>query len=383
MTQDLSPPLAGIRVIDFTSTLAAPHCTWLLSCLGADVIKVEPPHGDYSRAVQAGSLFANVNRNKRSVVADLRTDDGRAFARDLVAASDVVVVAFKPGAAARFGLGAQDAQALNPTVVYASVSGYGMEGPYADRPGYDAVAQAMSGMMAATGDEGGGPVRVGTAPIDYGTGVYTALSIVAALYRRERTGAGSPVEAALLETATSWMSMAYSHYSVAGVMPRRRGTANEGFVPYQVFAARDGEVFVGVATDAMFQDFCAAFDLPGLGADPRLSTIPGRCEHRAEVVAAVAARLAGMEADAILQRLLDLGIPASPVLAVDEVLVDPHVVATGAVQVLQDPRLGPMAVTPYPVRMAGVDRGPGRPAPTVGEHTDEVLAELRRRGHGA
>lgn len=375
MTSD-GAPLAGVRVLDLSSTLAAPHCTWLLGCLGADVIKVEPPGGDYSRAIQGGNQFANINRNKRSVIADLRTEDGRAFADELARRTDVLVESFKPGAAQRFGLSYERVREHNPTVVYASVSGFGQDGPYSDRPGYDAVAQAMSGLMAATGDEDGPPVRVGTAPVDYGTGVYTAMAISSALLKRERTGEGSRIDASLLETAMTWMSLAYTHYSVTGELPRRRGTANDAFVPYQVFPVSDGDVFVGVATDPMFQAFCREFGLDDLADDPRFRTIPGRVAHRDEVIARVGGRLLEFTADDTLTRLHRLRIPASQVLTVDRILTDPHVVARGAAVTVDDPTVGPITATPFPVVMTGVSRGAGTPAPTPGQHTDEVRREL-------
>ena len=371
-----SLPLEGVRVADFTQTLAGPHCTWLLSCLGADVVKVEPPGGEYSRGIQDGHLFANTNRNKRSITADLRTEDGVRLARRLAESSQVLVESFKPGTMERFGLSYDTISATNSGIVYASVSGYGQDGPYADRPGYDALAQAMSGMMAATGEETGPPVRVGTAPIDYGTGAYTALAITAALYRRNITGLGAYIDASLLETAMAWMSMTYTRFSLTGQVPERRGSANESFVPYQVFRARDGDVFIGVGTDTMFAKFCESFGLEALGGDPRFRTIGGRCDHRAEVVATVANKMAEFTVAEILERALNAHIPATEVYAVDRILVDPQVIAREAAVVLEDPTLGAMTVTPFPVRMTGVPSTAGTPAPRAGQHNDELLAEL-------
>lgn len=370
------PPLEGIAVLDFTQTLAGPHCTWLLSCLGADVTKLEPPGGDYSRGIQNGHQFANTNRNKRSAIADLKSPDGLELAMSLARTADVLVENYKPGVMRRFGLSYDDVSRVNPSIVYASISGFGQDGPYSDRPGYDALAQAMSGMMAATGEESGPPVRVGTAPIDYGTGVYTALAITAALYRRRETGEGAYIDASLLETAMAWMSFAYTHYSNSGEVPRRLGSANESFVPYQVFEALDGHVFVGVATDPMFARFCEAFGLTELADDERFRTIAGRCAHRDQVVNAVTARLAEMRTAEILDRLRHLEIPATEVFSVDRILEDPHVQARRAVVSIEDPHFGTLTVTPFPVKMTGVPRSAGKPAPGSGEHTDEIRREV-------
>lgn len=239
-----SPPLAGISVLDFTNSLAGPHCTWLLSCLGADVVKVEPPRGDYFRASAQGSTFASANRNKRSIILDLKDPKDQATAFLLASRYDVIVENFKPGTMDRFGLSYGDVRAENPHVVYASLSGFGQDGPFSSQPGYDVIAQALSGMMAATGEEGRGPVRVGTAPIDYGTGAYTALAITAAICRRFATGEGARIDACLSETAMAWMSHHYTRYSMTREEPQRRGTANEAFVPYQMFESKDGAVFV-------------------------------------------------------------------------------------------------------------------------------------------
>jgi crotonobetainyl-CoA:carnitine CoA-transferase CaiB-like acyl-CoA transferase len=362
--------LDGIRVLDFTQTLAGPHCTWLLSCLGADVVKVESPTGDYIRPTQGGALFANVNRNKRSLVLDLRQEAGRHRAFALAARFDVVVESFKPGTMRRFGLSYEDVKAENPRVVYASISGFGQDGPYAARPGYDVIAQARSGLMAATGEPDRPPVRVPSGLIDYGTGAYTALSIVAALHRRSVTGLGCRIDASLLDTAMTWMSYSYTRYALTGESLGRMGSANETFVPYQVFQVRDGDVFVGVATDAMFQAFCAEFGLADLAADPSLATIAGRCEHRERVVAATAKALAPLPAAEVVSRLLRIDIPVTEILDIGAVLRDEHVLARGSVTTVRDPRLGEIVVTPFPVRMDG-PFPPDRPAPTLGQHNSD------------
>lgn len=369
-------PLDGVRVLDFTQTLAGPFCTWLLSCLGADVVKVEPPGGDYLRAVKGGTIFATTNRNKRSVVIDLRTDKGRERAYRMVPEFDVLVESFKPGTMERFGLSYERVREANPSMVYASVSGFGQDGPQAERPGYDVIAQALSGIMAATGEPDRGPARVGTGAIDYSTGIYAALMVTAALARRQRTGEGSRIDACLLETALSLMSHAYTHYSVTGESQVRRGTANETFVPYQVFAVNGGEVFVGVATDTMFQNFCNSFGLENLAADQRLQTIQGRCDHREEIVEKTAEALRELSVDEVVERLVAIGVPTAKVLTVEEAMEHEQVRAREAIVWMDDPSFGKIAVTTFPGRIDGVPREAGRPAPSVGADTTDVFHAL-------
>jgi crotonobetainyl-CoA:carnitine CoA-transferase CaiB-like acyl-CoA transferase len=373
------PPLSGIRVLDFTLSLSGPYCCWLLACLGADVVKVEPPSGDYIRRSKNGTLFASVNRSKRSIAIDLRQASGQQLALEMVPSFDVIVESFRPGSMDKLGLGYDRVRGVNPGVIYASISGYGQTGPYAERPGYDVIAQALSGIMAATGEPGGQAVRIGTAAVDYGTGTYAALGIVAALRRRELTGEGARIDACLLETAISSMSYYYTHYSATGELPQRWGSANESFVPYQMFRAKDGEVFVGVGTDRMFRDFCAEFGLDEMGADPELATIAGRVANRNKVVSAVADILRELSVNDAMQKLVEAKIPTTTVLNVDETIRDEQVVARGAIAQLDDPILGPIKVTTFPLIMDGVPRAAGGPAPRIGEHTAQVLDELGLR----
>jgi crotonobetainyl-CoA:carnitine CoA-transferase CaiB-like acyl-CoA transferase len=375
-TPDQAAPLAGIRVLDFTLSLSGPYCTWLLASLGADVVKIEPPTGDYIRGSKNGTLFANVNRDKRSVAIDLRQEAGRRLALQMAPHFDVIVESFKPGTMDQFGLGYDQVRQVSPAVIYASISGYGQTGPYAERPGYDVIAQALSGIMAATGESGGGSVRIGTATVDYGTGTYAALAVVAALHRRERTGQGARIDACLLETAIASMSYYYTHYSATGELPQRWGSANESFVPYQMFQVKDGEVFVGVGTDRMFKDFCASFGLTALGEDPRFATIAGRVAARNEVIAAVAEGIRDLSVDEVMSKLVSIKVPTTRVLNVDEAMENEQVRARGIVTEVEDATLGPVKVTTIPLVMDGVPRTGGRPAPRIGEHTKQVLAEL-------
>jgi crotonobetainyl-CoA:carnitine CoA-transferase CaiB-like acyl-CoA transferase len=369
-------PLHGIRVLDFSQTLAGPYCTWLLSCLGADVVKAEPPTGDYLRTMKHGTIFAATNRGKRSVVVDLRTPAGVERAKRMIPHFDVLLESLKPGTMARYGLSYETVQELNPRIVYASVSGFGQDGPYAGRPAYDPIAQAASGLMAATGFPDRQPVRVGTSIIDYGTGVYMALAICAALHGRMSTNRGCRIDANLLETAMSYMSQAYTHYSSTGEDAIRRGTANDSFAPFQMFDTADKGVFIGVGTNRMFNDFCQAFGLVELMKDERFATIQGRHDNLKELSEIVQNVVRDKPATEVIEKLLAVRIPTAEVLTAAQVMDDEHVVARKAVLPLDDPHLGRIMVSPFPVLMDGVTREPGTPAPDLGAHTAEVLGEL-------
>lgn len=371
-------PLAGIRVVDFGHAVAGPYCASMLADLGARVDKVESPSGDHFRFVQGGAIYANVNRNKRSIELDLTTENDREVAMALVEQADVVVESFVPGTADRLGVGYEQVRDRNPSVVYVSISGFGQSGPYRTKPGYDVVAQAMSGLMSATGPEGGEPVRVGTSAVDYATGAYAAFATMVALWDREHTGEGARIDASLLDSAVVWMSYWYTYFAGLGKKPQRLGTAHEMFAPYQVFATRDGAAFVGASTDRFFGLFCAAFDGEHLAADPRFASAELRCENREFLVPQVAALLAPLSTEDVLARLDAHGIPGAPVLDVEQVLADEQLAHRGTFDTVDDAALGPVAVPPFPVIIDDWHAPAGRRAPRHGEHTDEILAELGR-----
>jgi crotonobetainyl-CoA:carnitine CoA-transferase CaiB-like acyl-CoA transferase len=366
--------LNDIRVLDVSHAAAGPYCGALLAELGAQVVKLESPSGDHFRKVQHGAVHANVNRNKRSVCVDLGTSKGQEIGIELSKRCDVLIESFVPGTIERLGLGYDDVVQHNSSVVYISVSGFGQTGPYCNRPGYDVVAQAMSGLMSVTGEADRPPVRVGTSLIDFGTGLFAAFGAVAALRRRERTGEGCHIDASLLETAIGWMNYWFTDFSITKEAPARRGSGLELFAPYQVFSTEDGEVFVGIATNRFFEAFCREFELDILG-DPRFASNESRCEHREPLAAVVQRRLLRVPTDEILRRLNRIGVPAAPVLEVPEVLEDPHVLDRD-VFLSVDGSGGPMLMPRLPLRFAGeVDRVP-EPAPGLGQHTAEVLREL-------
>ena len=377
--------LDGLRVLDFSRVLAAPYCTQLLGDYGAEIIKVEQPGlGDGTRqwgppwVGDQSAYFLSVNRNKRSVALDLKHPEGRALARELALASDIVIENFLPGQMAEFGLDYPALSALAPGLIYCSITGYGQTGPYRDRPGYDFMIQAQGGVMSITGPADGEPSKVGVAIADITTGLFAANAILAALHHRGAGGRGQYIDVALLDAQVAWLgNVAHNHF--AGEAPRRYGNAHASIVPYQTFATADRPIAVAVGSDGQFQRFCEAIGAPELWADPRFRTNPGRVRHREELVGRIQAALsAGLSAD-WLERLLAADVPASPINDVPTALSDPQVLARGMVQTVADPvageisLLGPVAKlseTPAEIRAA---------PPRLGEHTDAVLRDVLGR----
>jgi crotonobetainyl-CoA:carnitine CoA-transferase CaiB-like acyl-CoA transferase len=368
----LSGSLKGMTVLDLTHALSGPFGTMLLAELGADVIKVEPPGGDHFRPSNGGATFAVVNRNKRGICLDLKHPDSGVIMRKLIDRADVFVENFTSGTASRLGYGYEAVSALNPAIIYASISGFGQDGPYRDLRGYDAVAQAMSGIMAATGEPDRPPVRVGPSMIDMGTGMYVVIGVLDALRTRDRTGRGAYLDFNLMESAMSWMSQAIARYSQAGVVPPRTGSALATFSPYQVFNGRDGQIFIGASTERFWLRLCDALGLQELPGDPRFVDMKARVTNRAALTEIIEAVLAGIPNDAVLARLRAAGIPCAPVLAVDGVVADPHVAARGTLQETVDPTIGTVLQTRMPIGAGEVPR----PAPLLGQHGKEILVEL-------
>jgi crotonobetainyl-CoA:carnitine CoA-transferase CaiB-like acyl-CoA transferase len=364
--------LEGMTVLDLSHALSGPFCTMLLAELGADVIKVEPPGGDHFRPSNGGATFAVVNRNKRGIAIDLKHTDSAAVMERLIDRADIVIENFTPGTAARLGYGYEAVSARNPGIIYASISGFGQDGPYRDLRGYDAVAQAMSGIMAATGEPDRAPVRVGPSMIDMGTGMYVVIGVLDALRTRDRTGKGAYLDFNLMESALSWMSQSIARYSQTGVVPPRTGSALATFSPYQVFNGQDGQIFIGASTQRFWLRVCDALGLQEFIDDPRFIDVTARVENRAELTERIEEALAKAPVEEILARLRAAQVPCAPVLAVDGVVADPHVAARGVLQTASDPEIGEILQTRMPIG----DGSPPRPAPALGEHGEEILAEL-------
>jgi crotonobetainyl-CoA:carnitine CoA-transferase CaiB-like acyl-CoA transferase len=372
----LTSVLAGLKVVDFSHAAAGPYCSELLAELGAEVLKIESPAGDHFRDAQGGAVYANVNRNKRCITLDLKSTKGLEIAKRLVADADILVESYIPGTMAGLGLGFEDAHEINRRLVYVSISGFGQTGPYRRRPGYDVVAQAMSGLMAATGEADRPPVRVGASLLDYGTGLFAAFGTLAALREREKDGRGRQVDANLLETGIGWMNYWFTYYGFTGEVPVRQGSGLTLFAPYQVFNTCDGELFIGVSTDRFFTDFCKLFGLEALLANPNYSSNAARCANRKELVQAVQSRLDGMRKVDCIALLEKAAIPHAPVLDVSDVAADDHVRARKILGELAGNDGRPQLIPRLPLTVSGLPHREPTPAPRRHQHTAEVLREL-------
>jgi crotonobetainyl-CoA:carnitine CoA-transferase CaiB-like acyl-CoA transferase len=373
--------LTGIRVLDFSRVLAGPFCTMLLGDLGADVIKVEHPvGGDETRQwgppwLEAQSAYyLSVNRNKRSLTLNLKDETGRSLARKLAAQSQVVVENFKPGQMAEFGLGYDDLRGANPALVYCSITGFGQSGPYHDRPGYDYVIQAMSGLMSITGHEQ--PTKVGVAVSDVFTGLFALASVLAALRQAERTGDGQYLDVALLDCQIAALVNVASNYLVSGQTPQRLGDQHPNLVPYQTFRASDSDFVVAVGNDRQFSALCALIDLPELATDARFATNPGRVENRAQLIAILQTAFSQRSASEWVDRLLDANVPSGVIHSVATSLNDPQVQARGLVHDLLSATGDPLRLVGHPVQISGTPPEIRLPPPTLGQHTDDILREL-------
>ena len=334
---EANTPLAGLKVIELARILAGPWIGQTLADLGAEVIKVEAPQGDDTRRwgppfvrTADGSdgdaaYFHSCNRGKRSVIADLRSGDGQALVRSLVRDADVLIENFKVGGLAKYGLDYASLAALNPRLVYCSVTGFGQDGPYAARAGYDAMIQAMGGLMSITGEADGLPQKVGVAIGDLCAGLYGVIGIQAALAMRERSGHGQHVDVALLDTMVAMLANQNLNYLVSGKVPTRLGNAHPNIVPYQVFAVRDGHIMLAVGTDGQFLKLCTLLGMPSLAADPRYASNAARVANREELVALLTDALSTHSRDALLAELEAQGVPAGPINSIDQVFADPQV----------------------------------------------------------
>jgi len=377
-------PLAldGIRVLDLSRVIAGPWCGALLADLGAEVIKVEdtgsgdesrtwPPHVDGETA--AYLLF---NRNKRGMTLDLKSAEGVEIVKALVARADVLVENFRTGTMESFGLGYDTLAALNPRLIYCSVSAFGRTGPRKDSAGYEALLQAFSGIMSITGEPGGAPVRSAVSFLDLTTGILCTLGVCAAVIQRERTGLGQRVDGSLLDTAVSLLAYHAEGYLLAGLVPKPLGSGHPSLSPYRNFRCRDGQwVFIAAANDRFWQRFAGAMDLQWMATDARFAVNRDRVANRAELERILEETIAGMDREPLLDRLEKAGVPATPVNTVDQVMTDPQTVERGMVQKVAHPTLGEIPVVGTPLRFSRMSPGVRKAAPLRGEDTDAVLAE--------
>ncbi len=378
-------PLRGVRVLDLTRVLAGPTCTQMLGDMGAEVIKIERPGaGDDTRGfappVMPGTgesaYFIGVNRNKRSVTLDIASPEGQALVRRLIADSDILVENFKVGALAKYGLGYDQLHTEFPGLIYCSITGFGQTGPYAARPGYDSLIQAMGGVMSLTGEPEGLPQKVGIPVADVFAGLYGCIGILAALRHREATGVGQQVDIGMLDTHVAWLANQGMNYLATGENQPRLGNQHPNIVPYQVFGTSDGHIVLSVGNDATFKRFCDGFGLSDLLQDARFATNAARVGNRQFVTDTLTPVLAAHPTEFWIERLEALSIGCGPINKLSEVFADPQVVARKAVVEMRHASGVDVKVIANPVRLSESPADYRLPPPTLGQHTDEVLGGL-------
>ena len=384
MTDNMRPvdgPLSGVKVVDCTQIMAGPFCTLLLADMGADVIKVEKPNGgDDSRRLGPpfirdwSAAFLAVNRNKRSIALDLRTEEGKEVFLRLAEGADVVAENFRPGAMDRLGLGYGDLKRLNPALVYCSVSGFGQTGPYSRRGGFDLVAQGMSGIMSVTGTPGGPPVKVGVPITDLTAGMYAAYGVLTAYIHRLKTGEGQLVDTSLLEAGVAYTFWESSVYFSTGETPGPLGSAHRLSAPYQALRTADGYINLGAANQSTWEAMCAAIGRTDLLEDPRFTSNADRKPREAELAAILEETFTAGTTEHWLEVLEGAGVPAGPIMDIEQVYSDPHVLDRGMLVELSDPELGVLKNIGIPVKLSKTPGQIRSRAPKLGEHTAEVLA---------
>jgi formyl-CoA transferase/CoA:oxalate CoA-transferase len=375
-------PLDGILVLDLSRVLAGPWCTMVLGDLGARVLKVESLAGDDTRAYGPPFLegesvyYLSINRNKESVALDFATPEGAALLRQLVARADVLIENFRPGTLARHGFGYAACAALNPRLVYASITGYGQDGPWRDRPGYDLVAQGEGGVMHLTGEADGPPLKCGVSQADIVTGMWMLGGITTALYVRERSGIGQQIDLALADGQLSLLGFAGADWLLTGHEPGRVGNTHPMLAPYATMAAADGWLNVAVGTPGQWRAFCAAIDRPELADDPRFATNADRVHHREALDAILAPAFRARPREEWLRRLADADIPSGAVRTVSEALEAEQAAAREMIVTLDHPTVGAMRQVGLPLKFSATPGAPATAPPRLGEHTDAVLREF-------
>lgn len=385
--------LSGLRVLDLSRVLAGPWASQLLGDLGADVVKVERPGaGDDTRAwgppwlndadgepTGESAYYLSANRNKRSVTIDMAQPDGQALIRQLASKADIVLENFKVGGLARYGLDYASLVALNPRLIYCSITGFGQTGPYAARAGYDFLIQGMGGLMSLTGrpdgSAGEGPIKVGVALTDVMTGLYATVAVLAALAHRERSGKGQYIDLALLDVQIAALANQAANYLIGGNIPRRMGNAHPNIVPYQDFPTADGYMIIAVGNDSQFASLCAALGQPQWARDARFSDNPQRVKHRDELVALLHAVTVTRKAADWVATLEAHGVPCGPINQIDQVFVDPHVQARAVRIKMAHPVAGQVPLVANPIRMSDTPVKYRHAPPMLGEHTAVVLDE--------
>ena len=383
-------PLDGIKVLDLSRVLAGPWSTQILADFGADVIKIEVPgRGDDTRAwgppylrdpegeeeLGESAYYLACNRNKRSLAIDLSDPDGAALIRDLATKADILVENFKVGGLAKYVLDYASVAAINPRLVYCSITGFGQTGPYAGRGGYDFVAQGMGGLMSITGEENGPPLRAGVAMADLSTGMYATVSILAALRHAERTGIGQRIDVSLLDTQIAMLANHAMNWLVGGIVPGRLGNRHPTVVPYKTFEVADGVIIIAVGNDGQFRQLCKELDRADLGTDPRFATSRARLTNRDEIERLIQEGVRAFEGGPLIDRLIACGVPAGPVNTVPQIFEDPFIEARGTVHhFVRDDGVEIPSVA-FPGKLSATPADYRLQPPRVGEHSREILGE--------
>ena len=375
-------PLQGVRVLDLSRVLAGPYCTMVLGDLGADVIKVEPPEGDETRgwgppfAEGESAYYLCVNRNKRGIVINLKTDEGRKILRDLALQSDVLVENFRPGTLKKFGLDFETLHELNPKLIYCSITGFGQTGSMKDKPGYDFMIQALGGLMSITGEPDGEPMKTGVAVVDLFAGQNAIIAILAALQARTLTGRGQQLDIALFDSQLGWLANVASNYLISGKLPKRHGNAHANIVPYQSFQASDGWFAIAVGNDRQFVRLCDLIGKPEFAADEKFATNSARVQNRAELIPLLIDIFKAASVSDWLTKLDEAEIPCGPIQNFEQVFSMPVVGEREMLVKMEHPTIGKLPLVGSPLKMSDTPVEFRLPPPLMGEHTEEVLREL-------
>jgi formyl-CoA transferase len=386
MTATRPLPLQGVRVLDVSQVMAGPFACMMLADMGADVIKVEPPGGDQTRGAMGFKMkgpdsmgFLNMNRNKRSLTLDLKTDEDRATFYELAKTADVIVENYRPGAVQRLRIDYASIRAINPKIVYVSISGFGQSGPWAERPGFDLMAQAMSGVMSVTGYPGEKPVKAGVPVADIGCALFATSALLAAYIGAQKTGQGQHIDASLFDAAMAFSIWDMSEYWGTGAAPTKLGTSNKMSAPYQAVQARDGYFVMGATNQKLWAKLCALLGRPDLAAHADYATVALRLKHREALIAALEETFTQRDGEEWIDAMLATGIPAGPILSYPEAFEGEHGTHRRMCMEIDHPIEGKVKNIGFPVKLLGTPQQVRRHPPLLGEHNAEILAELQAR----
>jgi len=375
-------PLEGLIVLDLTRVLVGPYATMILADMGADVIKIEMPGtGDDARAFPPhvngeSAYFMSLNRNKRGMTLNLKSEAGKEVFRDMVAKADIVVENYRPGTMEKLGLGYETLREINPRLIYAAASGFGQTGPYSRRAAYDAIVQAMGGIMSVTGPAGGEPTRVGTSMGDITAGLFTAIGVLTAVIHRTNSGTGQMVDVAMLDSQVAILENAIARYTVTGNIPGRIGNRHPSIIPFETFDTADSTIMIAAGNDALWRKLCTALGQPELATDPRFETNPLRAENYDELRPILAGLLEGKETAVWLEILDEAGVPNGPINNVAQVMADPQVQAREMIVPVEHPVAGKTDLPGIPIKLSDTPGSVRTPAPLLGEHAEDILTGL-------